>query len=63
MGDQLRPTHWGEVAKAVAAAIPYAVNDTSDPLVLEQLVKRVGLPRTMEMPGVLDDGGQGFQED
>ncbi len=52
----------GEVAKAVAAAIPGAVNDTSDPDVLEQLKQRVGLRRTKEMPGELDGGVKGFKK-
>jgi hypothetical protein len=52
----------GEVAKAVAAAIPGAVNDTSEPAVLEQLKQRVGLPRTKEMPGELDGGVKGFKK-
>ena len=51
----------GEVSKAVAAAIPGSVNNTSDPRVLEQLKKRVGKGRTVEMPGTLDPGGKDFR--
>jgi len=47
----------GEISKAVSATTPNAINDLSNPLVMEQLIARVGKKRSEEIVGNLNDNG------